>query len=1404
MIKMILEAVAKPTVMSPSKVLLNFYKILSIKQVNICSGCVEILEEYINETENIINEEKNSRKLAYLQSNKESLLSSYKKYITDEFIELKSISLFNVQATEIWKHIMDSKNGEVGKLVESILHDEYSESIISKLNILKDEDQIYNIIDECHSKIHGENSIPFTVKTLQVVKEYFLELIYSVEDYVNIKLLSESNKTPKNSAPYKKYLDKLLSWVKDRELIMGGESTTVFNTFYAIIKDEIINFAETKLFYENEKNIWDNFFPFNIKADLYAFLILYPETRKVDNLYSIDPMVLINSTVEKRTIGDSFIDHINKDEVSIPYYFLRCNPSFNNEMPDGYNNSYEVILNEAIQNKLEKIRNKSIEQADLFEQIFINYEFSASDYNLFLMGYYQLSVINEFINNKYAIKETLTIDKFEVMYNFIKEKYFSRMDKIEPFSNGIYFNEKLNFYKILSETPKKLEPIVIGKQKIAKKQQNKMLRQFWWQIQQFEDFYPRQKELGFLKELFMDLGYNLLEKKDPEIERFQTGEIYKIIEIKLIPLFTHYVPPMWNNVDLNEHILVIFRGSSITPEDFMETLKNKLENRKEKPLICISISYLDYNFRMDVNHLANKMEMNFLLLDPYLAGYLLLPEITKVRQEAFHYIGAVYSNYNPYDDSQTDGAYELEFLHSFGINELLRLKNSTNSLISKNLKYNLDKKIKSNFDQDNNSIEHSTRYIYRSVINESSILKVIREELGNFGLERDVSDLDLPTKIKALFADNNDLKHDIILFLDDAYPLLQKSFEDDLFDIIIVSRIMDVAKSNLRVIFSGYNIIIHLFDLTNCNKKNQYPLIPGLGIKQYPTAQGFEARNFLLIPLKVLGIIFPSDYPIHILLKRLNYEPYLIKIFAKQLVEYVRNRLPENAYPPYEINNDIIESVMATLSLDKVAKELYLRYLNNNIIFKYILYTIAYLLYSYPFLLGGIDELLLYNQINKLYPGTFDYIDLDEVSIRIYELYCEGYISFYAVAGVSINSYRLITGRQNFLEMIGEVEEVQKEIAILRANKDKLEAPNYTDNRRRILKPIDDLKLPPNPQYYTLNTSNNDIEYDFNSFVERYTKIQNLPSSFTLREELLNINFNSLYRILVLTPLNYNDRSIISLIQWCLLRQITVVKITIDSNDIADKLNFDSMFSSINDFSRSLDKSISSHILFVVDLVKVNPTSQSILTSFTNNIDNYRFRNKQGINFLLCANKDNYLDYKCAPSYDILYNQFKDQKLNSLSDVEFTPNKWTKTSLSIYLKEIDLPVDYTNKILENSQGFDELVMNEIYKLKGKKYKLNEDIYKPLYEGIFGEYVNLYRNAFKEGRSLSEANLRVLVSEICEKTVVSNNYEEIQLIKLCELLMFFGLFNVKSLFNSGDHFFVKSDPLFASGEIFPEK
>jgi hypothetical protein len=602
---------------------------------------------------------------------------------------------------------------------------------------------------------------------------------------------------------------------------------------------------------------------------------------------------------------------------------------------------------------------------------------------------------------------------------------------------------------------------------------------------------------------------------------------------------------------------------------------------------------------------------------------------------------------------------------------------------------------------------------------------------------------------------------------------------------------MELSPTHVRIFFGGKYNILHFSLLTSCRFKNSTPIIKGRGISSLSHIKGFEARNFLLMPLKALGIIFSNNVDINVLLKRFNYEPSLINMFMNYLATAVRSKIrgSNNLFPPYEVDQDLTEQIMQQCGIEDKAQEIYLYYLQFNECYKYVLYTIAYLFFADRTYYLGITDSVVYQHLIRFFPEKFAYYDIDEIKNIIYELSQHKFLNrkthtIYTQDGS-------IRGNQYMIEILGGAEKINAELIALSQDKNVIKPNLNSWNRKRILKPIKLLKLAHNPEYYTISVGPSlemSMTYDYATFKKRYKQFEKLPSSFSLMMEHFYSQFDESINTLLECPGNGGMRTSLSFMQFCLLRQYTVVNVSFDPDFWKSDKGGTGLAIKIDNFVEQLSNSSNSPIVVFMNFNMDYEQNSKILIDF--------------VNHNIVTKDDSVLLKKIVIilSPDSFVNVMMDKTNYFVKLNHILPTKWTKTSISHALLEYDLPLEFTDQILSESHGFDELVMHGIYKHLGKNFTTKFQTSKPILKGQYANHLRIVKQLCDKYGKIYILDFESLMISNSELSDCFNGNED-ELSKFFQIIYLFGVCSLEYDYMK-EMYYYELDSHVASGKIFP--
>ncbi|MDR2339529.1 MAG: hypothetical protein LBF40_05285 [Deltaproteobacteria bacterium] len=1389
--KIFLGAVAKPTVLAPSKELLQFYRLFSETQINRFSECADILEEYLYETKDVVVEEEKARKILFLQREKDVFLDTIQKVIADFMLPQSFPFMFGKEMLNTLRHLLDAEEGECGTLLASCLKAEDPHAILTKANelALLIEDKSY--LQTIHKKLNGDNSIPLNKVSYTKLENCLQNAIILIKQYAESRILSDA--VPEITVPYGKYLNKLSEWVDKRQSILGSDRKSLYCDFYDTIKKEIskIDGRMSDPIVQNEGFI--NFYPWDVDTSLVAYLVIHPEVAAWNEDTFYDKLEeFITNSADDLSIDEGFMQHIKNESLLVPNSFLKVQLNYRGLVPEGQQSSYSEILYASIKDLADKTDLIVDNHLALLSMNYIDFDFTDKDLITLKKATHMLITLKGLLavaseNLNWQGVNTAVADT-----KSIKKRYLNFTSEHKPYVEPIYFSNDHVFFKILKNNSKKFEQILSPKNKSSSKKQSKdSLRQFFSQVKEMNDFYPKNKEEGSLKELFYALGYNLINKGEQTIKKCNNGTIFKIRDINLKPMTSHYVPTLWNNREGGTQTLILFCGAQPTTWNLMELLQEISNNNPHNQLFVISFSYLDYDFRSEVNMYAEAMGLNLILFDPYLAAYLLMPELAKCRNEAFRRIAAVYGYNDVNVGALTEESYSSDIYRFRDIMPMFAIDDAVPTLFLARLGDDFSKIVAGCFDAYNAQSDNSIKYVYRDVSLEMSLLKVIREELSHIGLKPDISDFDLPDAIRSLFESEERPTEGLVLFLDNADKLLESSNENDFYELILASTIMDLSPSYFKIFFGGQEIVLHHSILTVFKTEHDKLFIKGEGTTSFSLINGNEARDYLLTPLKAFGILFPEEISHSELLKVFNYEPSLIFLFVNRLIAHVRATTPHDSFPPFIVEPRDVVYILDELKIFEKSVHIYVNYLSFNNLHLYVLYTIAYLFYFASEFESKIYVFQILKDLHTFFPGRVDYIDMDELIGVCFDLEQLGFL--FVAASNTYKREPIVYGNYYLLQMLGGFEAIEKKINVLRASDEDIQPKQLTWYRRRILRPIDELGLPPEPKYYTLNVSPPDITAypDYSRFYFEYGKVEGYPSPFSVIDEFDITKFSNLFSYILTHPANGGDRALLALQQFCLLRHFSVVNVRFDKATEFDSSSFAKMLDLMNNLVSRLSQSTNSPIIFFLDFSIDFLEHEKLYGDLLDRMVTYKFDNEPITRFVISMPPD--------ASLSFLLNNYHGLVHGSM----YAMQRWTLTSVFHYLRENNFDVTHTKRIIEETNGYDALVLKELAKLKGYHFDLDPAISKPFFCEKFQPVLDTFSSMFED---VNEYEIHQLTPLLVNNPVFKEFFKtdlETKTVLFVQMLLNYALCDVGEMERSGYSLaYIELIPTFASGEIYP--
>ncbi|MDR2200353.1 MAG: hypothetical protein LBR53_13080 [Deltaproteobacteria bacterium] len=1398
-----IKAVVKAVVKAPSRVLCDFLTYYADKYNDDFHVAAEIMEEYLEAVEGKEFDERLAIKKYYFNNNIDLFLNSLQKIIADFLNYEKSYNTYSKEGNQVWRRLLDAENGLVGSVLAECLNDADVVSLKAKIDALRDLESVTRFIEEAHRRENGEESLKLSVITITNIRSRIMYLAEYAAQYVELLGLVDHEAGSRKTEAFDRYHSQLLKMAEAAIDATDFDSLNIYTIFYKKIQNLIINPLEKIELRDDPLEPWKVFYPWEIDLDLNSYLILFPETRELHRSFSISPQDCLFSIGQETSVDKGFISYINEERTQIPNIFLRIHPSFKGLVPSGASKSYAELLDDAVVEIAEKLRNNLDEYIEFVEKIYVTAELaSPQDFRKIKLCFHLIDVHKRLVDEAASLKSVESVAELKRNITVIKNTLMNFKYQPHPFSNGAYFTPKLNFYRILENNQKKLDQQIFTKQKTSSKKQDKtVLRRFWELLKTPDDFYKLNKDLSLLKAFFLEFDYNLIDKADPRLKTSESGVIFKIIDAKLKLLNSYDQTSLYYRPGFDNHIIILFIDEKASPEDLAGMIKEETLNQKDTPVTVISFKPLDYNFRLRLVALAHEEALDFILIDPYFTAYLLLPELGRERKEAFHYVGKIYGGFDPYRLKTSDDSLGFEIEHYYKINKSFELDFKNSTLIASESDIDLKAMVERLFRRLNEAI-NDVRHVFRDVKNDKSFLKALREEFGKLGITLNGPDHDLPLELKNIFNSHASPYKTVIILFYDSDDLLKEWRDDDLFELIVISRIMEACPDNIRVHFHGEKYIYRLAQHTGSNKLQCVPLIKGLMLNRFTASEPIVSRRLLLWTLKAVGVVFPETYSIPDLLKRFNYDINLVFSFTSELLSSVRKRSDAALLSPYEVEPELVEEIMKEGRYEERAVEIYLECFKLNPCYRYIIYTIAYMILSLHVHVPGISSKLLYLQLLELFPEKFDYIDMDEINTYVIELMTMDMINFTFGPDTYQNPY--ISGQSRFVELLGGYDRIVAEIIGMRSDKSKFRADPFTFNRKRVLKPLSKFKLPPNPPYYSLKASESDPEefngiHDYHRFETEYKKCENSPSPFTCSEELEFSRFDAKISFLLINPLTGGPLTEPAFVQTCLMRGFVCVKADISAifvtKDDAIECDFDradSLFSSMSEFIEERATETTSKTLFFFDFTDIERFPGICIADFIDFLDELQFDNEFQLSFIVMLSPDTYVSALVEVPMVV-------KRVYS-----FSPSKWSKTTLSVYLSELGLAPELTAGVLEKTGGYYDLVVSEIRSHAGGKFKINPNISRPMLSWHLPPYQRIILNCFKGRRSLTIDDLVKLFQKehiaLCLDSCSRDTAKDV----IAAFAQFRVLESGMRLTQGREHAIVTINPLFASGKVFPFK
>ncbi|MDR2405544.1 MAG: hypothetical protein LBE27_04140 [Deltaproteobacteria bacterium] len=1378
----LLQAAAIPTVKDPSWELLTFYRIFAKWQVNSFSEVADILERYLHATKHFVKEEEAARDLFYFHREKELLLKNLQQRMSFMHRNIAFYDTHSKEGNAVWERLIETDNGFLGKLVMDCLIDDGYDEISEKLKHLKSEEDLEALFRRVQLEIFGADAVPLSNFTLPRLKQA-AGIVTSFCGYaLKYHEMDNYSGTPTKPPQYEKYLSELLAWIENREKTLGD--SLYYDKYYSMVKEEIEN--PSTVFNMGSQDPWDTFYAWDYQKDINAYGVLLPEFAfyLANKSMDLPRSKLLTAMTDDRTVVKGFLENFERGRLERPAIFLAAHPEFSAKVPVGFHVSYGEILNESVKFSGAELADSISEEIAYLYKIYPNSHFSKDDLINIQKAYHYFTSLKHSVTLAVEQKDPAIIDMLRFSRHSIPQFFLKMTYKERQITIGAYFRNPC-FFNLLQNNPKKLElfPKLSGRA-ASKKQSKEMLRQFWTLVQNESDFYPKGKEVLYLKELFLDLDYNLMRKSDPALIKLESGAIFKVFTVELKSMFNHYVLPIWQSDKVEEYTIVSFYGENTRPSDILEVAKKSSQKRGIKPLIVISFKNLSYEFREELKVGAVNDGLNLAVIDRSLSAFMLLPEMNKFKKEILHYVASVYGTYNPFDESDNE---LLARLFSEVISPCFELDDNLPSLLYLSKSYDLNSQIKKFFQE---ADSENTRYIYLDARDGTSFVKMLANVMASYGMDFDPLEEDLGVLVVNILQHSSEFQEKCIVYFDYADEIFDSLYYDRMREITLLSDILHRYNDRMHVFFGGSGPTIHYSPFALLEYEDHFSYFSSQRTAFLPSFQGITVRDYLLNPLKALGIIFPDNFSFHEFFLKFNYEITLVKEFGYNLVNMVRDKLGRDSFPPYILTDEIINSLLETLDTQKRAKDLYLSFLDYDERYKYVVYTLGYIFYDAPFQYFKITPQIVYLHMSLLFHQKLEYFDLDELKNILIELEALQIIFIFPME-LSYAEF-FIEGKFNFKEMLGGLDEIKRNITILRKNSEQLLPGPHSWNRRPIFKSFNEKDAERLCHYLDLSDDSPEFYKDPQIFKKDAQKFVDYPHIFTIYEEFKYLEFFMKNEILFLNPAYSAARIIFFFKELCIRHNRQFLHVYCHDADFSDYESNSLLLDKLHEFVKS--------------------NSYASLPKFIVFLDNSRCEKNNFFELIIQKTDDILTDhpiffdavvvpcFNFESSFNLVFNSQTEYDLDHL----LFPKKWSKTSLALYLNDLGLSMDDTRRIMEDTGGFDDLILGEIMKIRGIPHHCESLVTKPFLSGDLRPLLESVLKAFPD------PNKRIKLSHLVdtlEQDPVFRKQRNISVYspvsQFLVLLEFCGLFTIeREVLDSFISSYGRINPFFASGKIFP--
>jgi hypothetical protein len=381
-----------------------------------------------------------------------------------------------------------------------------------------------------------------------------------------------------------------------------------------------------------------------------------------------------------------------------------------------------------------------------------------------------------------------------------------------------------------------------------------------------------------------------------------------------------------------------------------------------------------------------------------------------------------------------------------------------------------------------------------------------------------------------------------------------------------------------------------------------------------------------------------------------------------------------------------------------------------------------------------------------------------------------------------------IEGKFTFLDMLGSLDEVNAQLTILRKEPSKLMPSQYSWNRKRILRHVSKSIDMPLCYSFDLSKEKPEIQDDTENFLEESKLWENYPSVFSILEEFYF--FNPIpYIPLLLNPSFDDDRTIFSFKNHCILNGWSFIHAYFKDGDFSENDTL-AIFDELTPFLEKKLQEIPRRFVLFLDIFR-GPMSNLFETLD----DLYQFFKRDVFSHAI--------NVPCFP-FEYFLNMNLDSIGNQIEMDLICPHQWDKSSLALYLQDEGISLENVKTILKVTGGFDDLVLREVFKLKGIPYDLKSGINKPILSGKYSPLLEQLIRYFD--KQLKPEKLEQLVFILCQNKLFNEcetSEVYIRNMKFLQFLHYAGLIDPKIfMIDFKDVSLINIHPLFWSHDVFP--